>query len=76
VGIIPIHGVAPTRANVLSGRYKFVATEHLYTRGAPSGLAADFIEFLTSSTATAELRRSHLFIGCSDLPGSKLTVRC
>jgi ABC-type phosphate transport system substrate-binding protein len=76
VGTIPIHGVTPTRANVLSGRYKFVATEHLYTRGAPAGLAADFIKFLTSSTATAELRRSHLFISCSDLYGSKLTVRC
>src|SRR5215469_9722000 len=76
VGVIPINGVAPTRANVLSGRYKFVATEHLYTRGAPTGLTADFIKFLTSSTVTAELRRGHLFIGCSDLPGSKLHVRC
>jgi hypothetical protein len=76
VGVIPISGVAPTRANVLSGRYKFVATEHLYTRGAPTGLTADFIKFLTSSTVTAELRRGHLFIGCSDLPGSKLHVRC
>jgi ABC-type phosphate transport system substrate-binding protein len=32
VGVIPVNGVAPTRANVLSGHYKFVATEHLYTR--------------------------------------------
>jgi ABC-type phosphate transport system substrate-binding protein len=76
VRVIPINGVAPTRANALSGRYKFVATENLYTRGTPKGLAAAFINFLTSSTVTADLRR-HLFIGCSDLARSAaLRGRC
>jgi ABC-type phosphate transport system substrate-binding protein len=75
VRVIPISGVAPTRANVLSGRYRFVATEHLYTRGAPKPLAAAFIKFLTSNTVTADLRR-HMFIGCSGLSRSKLKVRC
>jgi ABC-type phosphate transport system substrate-binding protein len=76
VRVIPINGVTPTRANALSGRYKFVATEHLYTRGTPKGLAAAFINFLTSSTATDELRR-YSFIGCSDLAKSPaLRGRC
>ena len=76
VRVIPVNGVAPTRANALSGRYKFVATEHLYTRGAPKGLVAAFINFLTSSTVTAGLRR-HLFIGCADLARSAaLRGRC
>jgi len=76
VRTIPVNGVAPTRANALSGRYRFVATEHLYTRGAPKGLAAAFIKFLTSSTVTADLHR-YLFIGCSDLARSAaLRGRC
>ena len=75
VGAIPVNGYAPTRANALDGHYTFVATEHLYTRGAPTGLTADFINFLTSSTVTAELR-GHLFIGCSDLRGSALSGMC
>jgi len=76
VRVIPVNGVAPTRANALSGRYRFVATEHLYTRGAPKGLAAAFIKFLTSSTVTADLHR-YLFIGCSDLARSAaLRGRC
>jgi ABC-type phosphate transport system substrate-binding protein len=63
---IPIYGHLPTRTNALDGKYTFVATEHLYTRGTPTGLTADFINFLTSSTVTAEMRR-YSFIGCSDL---------
>jgi hypothetical protein len=76
VGAIPINGYAPTQANALHGYYTFVATEHLYTKGAPAGLTKDFINFLTSSTVTAELRRGHSFIGCSDLGGSALRSRC
>jgi ABC-type phosphate transport system substrate-binding protein len=76
VGAIPINGVLPTRANALNGSYPFVATEYLYTQGRPTGLAAAFINFLKSSTVTAELRRGHSFIACSDLGRSALRGRC
>src|SRR5262249_56137206 len=76
VGAIPVNGVPPNRVNALNGSYRFVATEYLYTQGRPTGLAAAFIKFLTSSTVTAELRRGHLFIACSGLRGSALSSSC
>ena len=75
VAAIPIAGTAPTRANALSGAYTFLATEHLYTRGAPTGLAADVISFLTSAPVAAQLRTTS-FIACSDLGGSKISGAC
>ncbi|HEV2371513.1 MAG TPA: substrate-binding domain-containing protein [Streptosporangiaceae bacterium] len=76
VGAISINGYAPTRANALSGHYPFLVTEHLYTKGEPQGLTADFIDFLKSSTVTDQLRRTSLFISCADLAGSKLQGDC
>lgn len=73
VGAIPIQvGDAtkpyePTRDNVLAGRYSFLATEYLYTNGAPAGLAAKFIGFLASPPVTAQLRATSSFIACADL---------
>jgi hypothetical protein len=75
VGAIPITGYMPTRANALNGDYDFLATEHLYTNGIPAGLAADLINFLTSSAVTA-LPRDTSFIACADLGGSKLSGAC
>jgi ABC-type phosphate transport system substrate-binding protein len=75
VGAIPINGYEPTRANALNGDYAFLTTEHLYTNGIPSGLAADLINFLTSSAVTAQIRDTS-FIACTDLGGSNLSADC
>jgi ABC-type phosphate transport system substrate-binding protein len=75
VGAIPINGYEPTRTNALNGGYAFLATEHLYTNGIPTGLAADLINFLTSPAVTAQLRDTS-FIACADLGGSKLSGDC
>ena len=69
------YGYLPTRANALDGAYKFLATEHLYTNGPPTGLAADLISFLTSSPEVAQLRGTS-FIGCADLAGTALSADC
>jgi ABC-type phosphate transport system substrate-binding protein len=69
------YGYLPTRANALNGTYKFLATEHLYTNGPPTGLAADLISFLTSSPEVAQLRDTS-FIGCADLAGTALSADC
>lgn len=75
VEIVPINGAAPTHDNVVSGAYPFVATEYLYTAGAPADLTADYIRFLTDDAMTAELR-GHGYIGCSDLHGTKIDGAC
>jgi ABC-type phosphate transport system substrate-binding protein len=79
LGVIPInindYGYGPTRANALNRHYTFIATENLYWKGKQTRLARDFISFLTSKPVTALLRRT-LFIGCSDLTGTKLNGAC
>jgi len=75
VGAIPVNGYEPTRANALDGRYTFLATEHLYTNGIPSGLVAGLISFLASQPVTDQLRDTS-YIACADLGGSKLDGAC
>jgi hypothetical protein len=70
------NGTVPTEGtNALDGACKFLATEHLYTNGPPTGLAADLISFLTSSPEVAQLRDTS-FIGCADLAGTALSADC
>ncbi|ATU08899.1 PstS family phosphate ABC transporter substrate-binding protein [Methanohalophilus portucalensis] len=44
--------VEPTSKNILSGKYPLARPLHLYTDGQPTGLAADFIEFILSEKGT------------------------
>lgn len=67
VAQIAVGGYWPTRGNVLNGHYSFLAREHLYTNGEPSGLTSDFIGFLTSAPVTKQLRATTSFIACADL---------
>jgi phosphate transport system substrate-binding protein len=43
---VSIDGTAPTAANVASGSYPFFAHEHMYTKGAGSPIAQDFVSFM------------------------------
>jgi len=47
---VSIDGVAPTVANVESGKYPFWSYEHMLTNGQPSAQVADFINFVKSDT--------------------------
>ncbi|WP_462272467.1 PstS family phosphate ABC transporter substrate-binding protein [Methanohalophilus sp.] len=44
--------VEPTSENILSGKYPLARPLHFYTDGQPTGLAADFIEFILSEEGT------------------------
>jgi phosphate transport system substrate-binding protein len=48
---VSIDGVAPTDANVTSGKYPYWAYEHIFTNGQPSAQAADFINFIKTDTS-------------------------
>lgn len=48
VKVVSIDGVSPDPANVASGAYKVAMKMYFYTKGQPSGVAAQFIEFLKS----------------------------
>jgi phosphate transport system substrate-binding protein len=61
---VAIDGVAPTDANILVGKYPFWSYEHMFTNGAPTGAAKDFINFVKSSD---DLLKANGFIKISDM---------
>jgi len=48
VKAIKIDGVLPSSATVKSGTYPISRALYMYTKGSPSGLAKDFIDFILS----------------------------
>jgi hypothetical protein len=70
ISAINIDGFAPTRENVLNGKYHFWAVEHLYAAMHPTALAEDFIVFLPQYIKLNPLPD---FIACSDAPNTLKT---
>lgn len=56
---IKFNGIAPTDDNVKAGRYRLVKNYHLITKGAPTGLAKRFIDFILSDKGAAIIKASH-----------------
>lgn len=48
LNVLKIDGVASDKVNICDGSYKFWSWGHMYTRGKPTGLAKEFIEFVSS----------------------------
>lgn len=48
---VSIDGVAPTDANVETGKYPYWSFEHMLTNGQPSAQVADFINYVKNDTA-------------------------
>ena len=48
---LSLDGVAPTAANVTTGKYKFWSYEHMFTNGPPSKQVAAFITYVQTDTA-------------------------
>lgn len=46
-----LNGVAPTDANVVTGKYTFWSYEHMFTNGPPSADAARFIAYVASNSS-------------------------
>jgi phosphate transport system substrate-binding protein len=71
---ISIDGVAPTPANVETNAYKFWNVEHMYTKGAATGLANDFINYVKSPAAQSA-RQSLGFVDISQISASALAAK-
>jgi phosphate transport system substrate-binding protein len=48
---VSIDGVAPTTANVESGKYPYWSYEHMLTNGQPSAAVAAFINYVATDNA-------------------------
>jgi len=46
VKVLNLDGVEPTDQNIYNGEYPVWAYEHMYTKGEPTGLAKDFLDYM------------------------------
>jgi phosphate transport system substrate-binding protein len=73
VKIISIDGNAPSSTNVQSNTYKFWNIEHMYTKGAASGLSQALIDYMTSSDAKT-IAEQQDFIRITDMQPTAITA--
>ncbi|GCE18337.1 phosphate ABC transporter substrate-binding protein [Dictyobacter kobayashii] len=71
---VKIDGQDPTPTNVESNTYKFWNIEHMYTKGAASGLAKSFIDYVKGTDA-ASLRQQYGFLDISSLSSDALAAK-
>jgi phosphate transport system substrate-binding protein len=50
INSVSIDGVAPTTDNIYNGTYKVWGYEHMYTKGAATGVVKAFLDYMQSST--------------------------
>lgn len=62
VKAVPIDGAEPTVANVKNGTYKISRPFNIATKGEPTGLAKDFIDFILSKEGQEVVAKSYISI--------------
>jgi phosphate transport system substrate-binding protein len=65
---VAIDGVAPTEANIMTGKYPFWSYEHMFTNGPATGDVKKFIDYVSSAT---DLLNKNSFIKLSDMKTSE-----
>lgn len=66
LNVLKIDGIASSKENICDGSYKFWSWGHMYTKGEPTGLAKEFIEFVSSSENSSSIE-SLGFISASEM---------
>ncbi len=66
---LKLDGVEPTAENIINGSYPVWSYEHMYTKGEPSGLAKDFLDYMLSDEVQSQLVEELGYI-----PATKMTV--
>ncbi|GCE26114.1 phosphate ABC transporter substrate-binding protein [Dictyobacter alpinus] len=72
--VVKIDGQEATADNVKSNAYKFWNIEHMYTKGAATGLAKSFIDFVKGADA-ASLRQQYGFLDLSSISSDAITAK-
>lgn len=66
LNVVKIDGVSHEKANICDGSYPFWSWGHMYTKGEATGVAKNFIEFITSND-NAEMVESLGFISATEM---------
>ncbi len=64
-------GVAPTKANIVNGRYPIWSYEHMYTKGTPTGLTKAFLDYMTTAEVQNTLVPQLGYIAISEMRVSR-----
>ncbi|MBE3569375.1 MAG: phosphate ABC transporter substrate-binding protein PstS family protein [Bacillales bacterium] len=64
---LKVDGVEPTEQNVESGKWKIWAYEHMYTKGEPTGLTKDFLDYMISDDVQSNLVKKLGYIPVSGM---------
>ncbi|MDY0404290.1 phosphate ABC transporter substrate-binding protein [Virgibacillus sp. 179-BFC.A HS] len=64
---LKLDGVEATDKNVQSGDYPIWAYEHMYTKGEPSGLAKEFLDYMVSDDVQKNLVPEQGYISATDM---------
>ncbi|OOM74642.1 phosphate-binding protein PstS 1 precursor [Clostridium puniceum] len=67
--VLKIDGVASKKENIIDGSYKLWSWGHMYTKGEATGLANEFIEFVTSSDNSSNIE------SLGFIPGAEMKVK-
>lgn len=55
VKALSLDGVAPTKENIVTGKYPVWAYQHMYTKGQPAGLTKAFLDYMFSQETQTQL---------------------
>lgn len=68
VKALKYNGVEPTADNIKSGKYTIWSYEHMYTKGEPTGLTKEFLDYIASDEFKSNIS------GMGYIPNSEMTV--
>lgn len=71
VRALNFNGVAPTKANITNGKYPIWSYEHMYTKGKPTGLKKEFLDYMVSSEVQKALVPKLGYIPVSEMKVSR-----
>lgn len=67
VKAISLDGIAPTKENIVTGKYPVWAYQHMYTKGQPSGVTKAFLDYMFSDEVQTGLVPEMGYIPASEM---------
>jgi phosphate transport system substrate-binding protein len=71
VRALNFNGVTPTIANITNGKYPIWSYEHMYTKGEPTGLAKEFLNYMMGPEVQGKLVSALGYIPVSEMKVSR-----
>jgi phosphate transport system substrate-binding protein len=57
LNILKINGIEADPQNITKDKYKIWAYEHMYTKGEPTGITKEYLDYMLSNEMTAGIKK-------------------